>query len=89
MHPSRDAAAVPGFFFVSLRAIWLILCCARSASMRPAVCSERSGDVATLLSWESEGLITISPPIFDLQVRLMGCALRLDGGRLDLMSCQR
>lgn len=67
------------------------------------LCAERAAPVSVLLcvpsapttlphfslSWESEGLITISPPIFDLQISLMGCALRLDGGRLDLMSCQR
>ena len=49
MHPSRDAAAaVPVSRRLSLRAIWLVVRWARSASERPAVFAERSHDVATL-----------------------------------------
>lgn len=68
---------------------WLCAESAAPVSVLPCVPSAPTTMPHFSLSWESEGLITISPPIFDLQIRLMGCALRLDGGRLDLMSCQR
>lgn len=92
---AKKNASVTGYcrrprFSPSLWALSGWLCAVRAAPVSVLLCVPNAPTTLPhfSLSWESEGLITISPPIFDLQIRLMGCALRLDG-RLDLMSCQR
>ena len=62
------------FLAVSLCALSGWLCAERAAPVNVLLCLPSAPTTLPhfSLSWESEGLITISPPIFDLQIGLMG-----------------
>lgn len=64
---------LPSPFLSSLCALSAWLCAERTAPVSVLLCVPSAPTTLPhfSLSWESEGLITISPPIFDLQIRLM------------------